>query len=60
MTIACACPGDQTPLARRGMASLALLASLGSLHVDWTRGYRMTWHMANPSPGDAPGAVSLL
>ena len=26
--------GDQTPPDRRGMASLALLASLGSLHID--------------------------
>ena len=26
----------------------------------WTRGYRMTWHMANPCPGDAPGAVEPL
>ena len=32
------------------MASLAILASLGSVHIDdnWTRGYSMTWHMANP------------
>ena len=45
-----------------GMASLAILASLGLLHIDALDTW--VWYdvacMANHCPGDAPGAASLL
>ena len=42
------------------IADLALLASLGSLHIVWTRGYRMTWHMANPALAMRPAPLNRL